>query len=65
MSNTSHQARSVGYDAGSTTVEGINSFGERYALEIWGPRAREWYDVLRGNARKRCGRAKASTSRLE
>lgn len=53
MSDTSHQALSVGYHQGRTTVEGINSLGHRYALEIRGPHAKAWHDVLRSNAYKR------------
>jgi hypothetical protein len=53
MSDTSHQALSVDYRGGKTTVEGINSLGEHYALEIDGPNAMAWHDALRRNFYRR------------
>ncbi len=53
MNQYSHQALSVGFEQGSTTVEGFNSLGQPYALEIRGPHAKAWHDVLRRNVYKR------------
>lgn len=53
MSDRSHQALSVAFKSGKTTVEGVNSIGERYTLEIDGPNAMAWHEVLRRNFYRR------------